>query len=261
MSWNDEAEWWDKRMGENGDWFNNQLVKPYIDDLFKTDLIKKSNNKILDIGCGNGHLSRYLSKFGNYVTAIDISEKMICMAKKYDTSNIEYIVGDIFLTCLDDKSFDLFVLNNVLQDTPNIFYIMKRIYELADEKSQVLIVIRHPCFHPKYAELGWLFEDNDKNFMYSGQGLTNVFDKLEKYKGIHFAMDDYFGCQKNERKWGSTKTVSYNRTLSYYIKVFLKLGFTIDDIVEPIPKECNTAISDLAKRIPIFIIFRLKVNK
>ena len=51
---------------------------------FIEDVLKKSlpvNGKILDVGCGNGVISRHLGKAGFNVTGIDVSEKTIEMAK------------------------------------------------------------------------------------------------------------------------------------------------------------------------------------
>jgi len=56
------------------------------------DLQEKTNLKILDVGCGNGHLSAYMVHLEYHVTAIDIYEGAIDTAKKlYDTEDISFV--------------------------------------------------------------------------------------------------------------------------------------------------------------------------
>ena len=53
---------------------------------------------VLDAGCGPGHYSILLAKNGADVTSIDISEKMIEIAKnnaKEAASKVRFLVGDI----------------------------------------------------------------------------------------------------------------------------------------------------------------------
>ena len=53
--------------------------------------------RILDAGCGTGVLSRILDERGAEVVGVDISDKLIEVAKNRSTShrNIEYFVGDM----------------------------------------------------------------------------------------------------------------------------------------------------------------------
>ena len=70
--WDNVANQWDLSM-QNGDWFQRNIIYPTI---LKT-LIRVKNKRILDVGCGNGHLSRYLSALQAKVTGIDNSQEMI----------------------------------------------------------------------------------------------------------------------------------------------------------------------------------------
>ncbi len=61
--------------------FTKSKLIPFMFELFCDCLKKKA--KVLDLGCGNGvHVTEQLVKQGFDVTAIDISEKMIHLAKK-----------------------------------------------------------------------------------------------------------------------------------------------------------------------------------
>lgn len=50
--------------------------------------------KILDLGCGAGYDSKIMSKFGARMVGIDLSEKLIKIAKE-EVTNCKFFVGDI----------------------------------------------------------------------------------------------------------------------------------------------------------------------
>lgn len=81
--WNALNNYWDKRMGEDGDWYYKNIIHPSI---FK--LINNFKSlKILDAGCSTGSLSRSLAKKGANVIGIDFSPKMIEKAKEREYKN------------------------------------------------------------------------------------------------------------------------------------------------------------------------------
>ncbi len=96
-----------------------QYYETYKDD--KSDLIyfekflSICKDKILDLGCGMGHYSNYMSKLGFEVTGIDFSSSMIKIAKKF-YPNIEFIKHDICkLNIIKNRKFDGIVIAYVVQ--------------------------------------------------------------------------------------------------------------------------------------------------
>jgi ubiquinone/menaquinone biosynthesis C-methylase UbiE len=77
-------------------------------DFFMKNL-SSSKCAALDIGCGSGILAFELARFYDRVVGIDISEKMLEIARyKRAAPNIEYIQMDV--SCLEfDRQFDLIV--------------------------------------------------------------------------------------------------------------------------------------------------------
>src|SRR5688500_10583156 len=65
----------------------------------------------LEIGCGIGTFSRLLAARSNRVTAIDLSPKMIEIAKNFSEShtNINFQVADVLETEFPDEHFDAIV--------------------------------------------------------------------------------------------------------------------------------------------------------
>ena len=83
-----------------------------IDDNINKVNYAISGNKILDLGCGPGILSKYLSDLGYDVTGVDFAEQMISIARGI-APKANFIVSDIASLELDDK-FDGIVLAHFL---------------------------------------------------------------------------------------------------------------------------------------------------
>jgi ubiquinone/menaquinone biosynthesis C-methylase UbiE len=79
-------------------------------------ILPGSSDRVLDVGCGSGHLSMYLADRVNNVVGIDISLKMIGMAKKNKAeqrkNNVHFVIANLESAPLLEQSFDL-----VLSDT------------------------------------------------------------------------------------------------------------------------------------------------
>ena len=76
----------------------------------------RKGSKILDIGCGTGHVARYLSKKGFNVVGVDLSERMLVTAKQKSPQSDFYLM-DVREIKFKPQSYDavlcLFVLNHV----------------------------------------------------------------------------------------------------------------------------------------------------
>lgn len=70
--------------------FVSQLIMDFSEKL-------KPGAKVLDIGCGTGRpVALFLSEKGHFVTGIDISEKMIELAKNNNIPNADFQCTDFF---------------------------------------------------------------------------------------------------------------------------------------------------------------------
>tara|TARA_B100000780_G_C21018805_1_gene408240 strand:- start:93 stop:767 length:675 start_codon:yes stop_codon:yes gene_type:complete len=101
--------------------FNQVQRNPNKDDdtllLVESHLVEllnlSSTDSLLDVCCGNGLITKRLSKYSNNVLGIDFSALLINSAKENnDYSNIEYLLGDAAsLTKNTNEKFDKIVLN------------------------------------------------------------------------------------------------------------------------------------------------------
>src|SRR5690625_1665736 len=77
----------------------------------------KQATSVLDIGCGSGYGTYKLKELGYDVTGIDISEKMVQLAKNHLGNDVPLYVGSVDELPFDDEAFDHALLINVIEWT------------------------------------------------------------------------------------------------------------------------------------------------
>lgn len=100
------------------DWFkDHQDDTWWVNGTDKFISFLKPRSVVLDIGCGAGVKSKYLIMKGLKVVGIDLSEKMIEIARK-EVPDAEFLVADISESLKFDKKFDSIFAQAVLIHTP-----------------------------------------------------------------------------------------------------------------------------------------------
>lgn len=101
---------------------------------------------ILEIGCGTGKNTRFLSQIGESVHAIDFSEGMISLArKKLKSSNITFSLADITHPWhYPNSSADLVVCNLVLEHIENLVFIFSEAFRVLTPNGHFFICELHP---------------------------------------------------------------------------------------------------------------------
>lgn len=144
--------------------------------------------RIVDIGCGRGHVSHYLADKASKITAIDINKYNIKKAKEsYNDPNVKYIVGDA-TSYIFNGHFDKIILSNVLEHIRDRVVFLIKLKALSDT-----ILLRVPML-----DRSWLAMYKYKNgFEY----------RLDKTHQIEYTMEALF--QELERSgW---ELIEYNK--------------------------------------------------
>jgi 2-polyprenyl-3-methyl-5-hydroxy-6-metoxy-1,4-benzoquinol methylase len=155
-AWNQNAAFWDERMGEGND-FVEVLIWPATERL----LALQPGERVLDIACGNGLSSRRLAAMGAEVVAFDFSEEMIAHARHRTmksrlceaggADHIQYLVLDATdqagLLSLGEGEFDAAVCNMALFDIAEIRPLFRALARLLRLGGRFVFSVLHPCFN------------------------------------------------------------------------------------------------------------------
>ena len=222
-------------MTNRDDWFINWFNSKYYHILYKSrnkneasDFIKtiistlslKSNNTVLDLGCGNGRHAISLSNHFKLVHGIDISSENISIANNHKKENLKFFISDM-------RNFDTNTKYDYIFNLFTSFGYFK--------KNEDNIKVLNSCHHHLNKD-GLLFIDflNSEHIKRTINGL-----KESKYiSGIRFnihkdIIDDYV-VKKIDIKDGEENYNFHEKVQLFKIEDFKKMfeitGFEIISI-------------------------------
>ncbi len=99
-----------------------------------------SGKRIVDLGCGNGRLTRLFAEAGNQVTGVDNSEEQIKLAKKSAAGSVDFRIGSMEATGLPDASFDIVVLSQSLHHAADPREVIREAHRLVAPKGRILVL-------------------------------------------------------------------------------------------------------------------------
>jgi SAM-dependent methyltransferase len=109
------------------------------------DFLNLPKGKLLELGCGTGNDAKYLFEQGFDVTAIDISEDAIELAKQNTCGlNIDYIVGDFFKD-LPNKQYDIVYDRGFLHNyQDNFLEIFEKLNNILSKNGKYIFISGNP---------------------------------------------------------------------------------------------------------------------
>lgn len=112
----------------------------------KKTLTNLNCKSIVEIGCGTGKNTFFLSQIGSQVQAIDFSEAMINKAKEnLNSDNTTFFVSDITEKWIcSDSSVDLITCNLVLEHIKEISFIFSEAYRVLINGGVFFVSELHP---------------------------------------------------------------------------------------------------------------------
>lgn len=149
-AWEENADYWDAKMGDNSNMFHREIVRPHTEELLAIQL----GDFILDIACGNGNFSQRMAQNGARVVAFDYSKRMIEHAKRRRAAYLNEISFHVCdATQYDDiialrqaRPFDKAVANMAVMNISNIEPLFRAIYDVLSEQGIFVFSSHHPCF-------------------------------------------------------------------------------------------------------------------
>jgi len=193
--------------------------------------------RVLDAGCGPGVYAQILLNRGARVVGIDISPRMLLLARERVGDKVEFHLADLTkpMKFLKDSSFSIVISPLVIPYVRDLSRLFKEFYRVL--KNPGILVFSDG--HPFWDYLLFKRKRKAKNYF-----KTEVVGMTWRGFGIPVYIP------------------GYRRPLSALLNPLIDAGFMLDRIVEPLPtEEFKTAdpknYSKLV-RMPVFICIRAR---
>lgn len=188
--------------------------------------------RVCDIACGQGVVSRALARRGASVVGVDISEKLLAIARRYEreeTLGITYLLDDArTLRALDDASVDGAVCSMALMDISDLDACLRSVVRILRPGGRFVFSLVHPCFLPPGSPR-WTDEEDGSTSLRVSRYFEEGFWRSDNPHGVR------------------GKVGSHHRTLGTYVNALTRAGFRIKRLDEP------RATGELAERIPGYL--------
>jgi SAM-dependent methyltransferase len=230
-SWeNHSRQWieWARSPGHDSYW-------RYHRDQF-LQLLPPPGRQTVDIGCGEGRLTRHLKGLGHRIIGIDASASMVAAAREADPS-MDIRQADASVLPLEDASADLAVAFMTLHDIDAMPLAVREIARVLEPGGKLCLAIVHPINSAGRFEQAAA----DSPFVIKG-------DYLRPFR---FA-------DTVERN-GLTMTFhSQHRPIAAYFSALEQAGFLVEALREPdIPEHAlSSEASRRWQRLPLFLQVR-----
>ena len=221
-AWNQNASFWDERMGEGNDWVE-YLVWPATERLL--GLLR--GERVLDIACGNGLTSRRIADMGAEVVAFDFAEEMIHFARKRTTQNADWITYFVIdatdekaLLALGENKFEAALCSMALFDIADSKPLFRALSKLLKPDGRFVFSVAHPCFNT--SEKAHLAEQEERD----GKIYTVYSMKVYNYIDSRIERAVAFRDQENPQ-------ILFHRPLQDLFSPGFEAGFALDAFEEP----------------------------
>jgi SAM-dependent methyltransferase len=190
--------------------------------------------RVLDAGCGPGVYSAWLIERGAKVISIDVSPKMVELAKQRLGTKAQVHHADLRkpLTFLESASFDIVLSPLVLEYIEDWNTTLAEFYRVLRPSGHLVVSVSHP------------FSDY-----------------------LYFKSSNYFEIELVGSVWHGFKPVqvrmpSFRRSLAMTLNPFLEVGFHLETILEPKPtdefREADPKHYDELSQQPSFLCLRAR---
>jgi SAM-dependent methyltransferase len=162
------------------------------DDVFEAlPNIGSLTGTLLDIGCGPGYASNYVTS-GIYI-GVDESSYMISHAQlTYSGSNITFLQENILTTTVSDSSIDVALANDLYYRIDNLDLLHQKVYNLLKSGGTYVIIM----INPGYYSTPQFFLDNFTNYSFdmdenivTGDYAGNAFTLADAALKLHPEQD------------------------------------------------------------------------
>ncbi|MBT1156415.1 class I SAM-dependent methyltransferase [Aminobacter anthyllidis] len=193
--------------------------------------------RALEVGCGEGRVSRELKALGYHVTATDVVPAMVEAARQANSADDYRIAGTDKLP-FDDGQFDLVMAYNVLMDVDDVPAALKEIRRVMKPGGTLFISLVHP------------FRDRGR---FDGEAADAPF----VVDGSYFGREHFDG--EEERDGLKMHFAGWSQPLEDYMAALESAGLAITALREPIPDRVDSDLLRKWARVPLFLWLKARI--
>ncbi|MBN2091300.1 methyltransferase domain-containing protein [candidate division KSB1 bacterium] len=144
----DDKNYYEAVAEEANLWEVGKRDNRYYQDMIRFDrilqLLPKTSQKILDLGCGDGYLSYLMAKEKHQVTALDLSQNRLEKFKDLAAEfGIEQKIGDVKNTGLPDDTYQLIICSEVLEHIEEYEKLLEEAFRILKPGGQLIVSVPH----------------------------------------------------------------------------------------------------------------------
>ena len=253
--WDHVAGWYDNLIAQRGSDHHTKIILPGVMNML--DL--QSNERVLDVACGQGVMSEYIAMHSDVddILGTDISDALIETANSRATDRTFYKVWDACeLSKLEHEPVDAATCIMAMMNIEHLEAVFKGVYDRLKPGGRFVCVISHPSFRIAGGSAwGWTMDER------TGQQIQ--FRRIDQYL-IEQSSTIVMNPGEVSKGKPAVTTVTHHRPLSSYINAAAQSGMVIDGIEEWASQRTSepgprAAAENHARReIPLFMAIRCK---
>ena len=217
---------------------NSHFYNAFIEVPATLSLLKNiKGKKVLDLGCGTGRHTSEMKNMGAEVWGLDISSKMLEIAKK-EVQEVDFRLGSAYRLPYKSGFFDIVLAGLVVHYFEDLDRAFGEVYRVLKKNGTFVFSISNPIF--------------------------NVSDTMQGKPKNYRIFGDYFEEGKMYLKWHTLKMKMpiYHKTMQTFVRTINRNRFVLEDLVEAkAVEESKKFFPDryrVYSRIPYFYVFRVR---
>lgn len=196
------------------------------------------DERVLDLGCGQGVLAPYVLRARARYVGVDTSRALLRLARRRHGAPATFLHGDARAltetTRLEPGTFDAVVILFSLQDIDPLEAVLHSAADMLRPYGRLVFLIAHPAFRvPRQSGWGW---DGARKLTYR---------RVDSYLSR-------MAIPLLPSRAGGAAMTSYHRPLSDYLNSLAIAGLNLDRVLEVTPGE----IEAKSKEIPLYLAVR-----